>query len=152
MEPVLAPPLLGATVNATLPFPEPLAPAVMVMNVLPLAAVAVQVHVPPCVTVTVMAPVPPLAANDRSVSPLRAKTHGAAFCRMVNVTFAMTSVALRSPPELRVTLTTTVPGPFPPPASATVRNAASPDGVTDQGHPALAVTAMFTDPPAKSTV
>lgn len=54
--------MLAATVNATEPFPDPLAPAPSVIQFDPL--VAVQPQPLPLLTTTVLLPVPPDAAND----------------------------------------------------------------------------------------
>ena len=62
MVPVRAAPVFAATLNATVPLPLPLAPAVTVIHAaLPLA---VQLHPSPAVTATV--PVSPGAASDAS--------------------------------------------------------------------------------------
>ncbi len=60
--PVRAAPGFGATLNATAPLPEPLAPEVTVTHAAVL--LAVQLHPSPAVTATV--PLPPAAASDAS--------------------------------------------------------------------------------------
>ena len=50
----------GATLNVTVPFPDPLAPPVTVIQPTPLAAV----HAQPLPLVTVNEPVPPPATTD----------------------------------------------------------------------------------------
>ena len=62
MTPVRAAPEFAATLNATAPLPEPLAPEVTVTHAAPLLAVQLQ----PPLAVTVTEPLPPAAAIDAS--------------------------------------------------------------------------------------
>jgi hypothetical protein len=58
--------VLAATLNVTMPLPEPLAPPVMVIQLALLEAV--QAHPPEVVTVT--EPVPPSDSTDRDVGEI----------------------------------------------------------------------------------
>jgi len=105
--PVRCGPVLAATVNWTVPAPEPLAPAVMVIHESLLAAV--QAH--PVAAVTLTDPDPPLAGKlceaglMVNAQPL--------FCVTVKVCPATVIAPMRCGPVLAATVNWTVPLPLP---------------------------------------
>src|SRR5574341_283269 len=105
--PVRCRPVLAATVNWTVPAPEPLTPAVMVIHKSLLAAV--QAH--PVAVVTLTEPDPPLAGKLCEVG-LMVNTQPL-FCVTVKVRPAMVIVSIRCGPVLAATVNCTVPLPLP---------------------------------------
>jgi hypothetical protein len=82
--------VLGATVKLAEPSPEPVAPAVTVIQVTLLTAVQVQ----PVFVVTVADPVSPAAEADRLEGEIE-NVHPAGLCVTVNVSPPIVSVPLR---------------------------------------------------------
>jgi hypothetical protein len=146
--PVRAAPLLAATLNVTLPFPEPEPPAVTVIQ--GTFDAAVHAHALPAVTVTV--PVPPAGAVA-SLAGLMAYVHaaGASGCAMASVWPATTTVPLRAPPVFGRTVKLTLPLPVPLDAPAMVIQSARLVAVHLQ---ALALASIVTVrvPPVAETV
>jgi hypothetical protein len=100
-------PLVAATVKLTVPFPEPLAPDVMVIH--ETFRVAVQAQPAPPVTAT--EPLPPDDGTDRvSGEMLNAQPFP---CVTETVWFATTRVPDREGPLAGATANVTVPGPLP---------------------------------------
>ena len=66
--------VFAATVNPTVPFPEPVAPLVIVIH----ATLLTAVHEHPVATVTALLPVPPDAASDWLVGVMDGEQEAAA--------------------------------------------------------------------------
>ena len=110
----------AATLNVTVPFPDPLAPPVIVIHVALLAAV----HAQPLPLVTVNEPVPPPATTDSDTGETE-YVHGAAACVTVKIWPAIVSVAVRSTVVVFwATLNATVPLSVPEAPLVTVSHAA----------------------------
>ena len=128
--------VFAATLNPTVPLPEPVAPPVNVIQ----AALLAAVHAHPVEAVTLLLPVPPAAVKDCVVGEM-AGAQAAAACVTVNVAPAIVSVPVR----LVVTVfaaTSNVTEPFPDPVAppVTVIHAALLAAV--QLHPVAADTAL----------
>ena len=136
---VRAAPVLAATVNATVPFPLPLAPDVTVIH--DAAGIAVQAHDDAAVTVTV--PFPPPAAIFALVGAMLT-VHACAWLT-VKVWPPMVSVALRPAPVLAATENATVPLPVPLAPDVIVIHGAL--LVAVHAHPLVAVTVTEPVPP-----
>jgi hypothetical protein len=133
--------VLAATLNLTVPFVEPLAPAVTVIQL----ALLVAVHPHPDVVVTVTVPVPPVPANAwfdgemLNAQPARA-------CVTVKLRPPMVRVAVRLDALLFTpTLKVTVPLPVPLDPLDTINQFAL--LVAVQAQPAGAVTPTLPAPP-----
>jgi hypothetical protein len=131
--PARAAPALAPAVNATEPFPLPVAPDVTEIH----AALLVDVHVHPAAVVTVTdGPAPPPAATD-ALTGLMAYEQLAAWVR-VKVLPAIVTVPERAGPALAVTFMLTEPSPLPVDPDVTVIHPALLVAVHAQ--PAAAVT------------
>jgi hypothetical protein len=138
---------LAAALNATEPFPLPLAPLVTVSQDV---ALLTPVHAHPASVVTVVEPVPPPATTDWLVGESE-YVHGAAACVTVNVWPAMVRVPVR---ELvfgfAAALNPTVPVPLPLAPLVTVNH----DVLLltpVHAHPACVVTVIVPVPPPATT-
>ena len=133
---------LGATVRLTEPGPEPVAPAVTVIQVTPLTAVQEQ----PVVVVTVVDSSAPAAATDRLDGEIEYE-HPAGSCVTLNACPAIVNVPLRCDElALAAALNATVPFPLPLAPLVTVNH----DVLLltpVHAHPAGAVTAVDPVPP-----
>ena len=137
----IVPAVLAATVNATVPFPDPDAPPVTVIHVLLLVAV----HAQPAAVVTALLPVPPAAGSDWLAGEI-VYEHAAA-CVTVNVLPAAVSVPVRIVPAvLAATVNATVPFPDRDAPPVTVIHVLL--LVAVHAHPAAVVTALLPVPPA----
>jgi hypothetical protein len=133
--PVLAEDALAATVKATLPLPDPLAPEVMVIQLSLLAAV--QAQPVPAVTATAV-PAPPLLPIDWLVGLIDA-AHPPP-CVTVNVCPAIVMVPVRAAPVFALAAKVTVPLPLPDAPVLTVSHGALLTAV--QAQPAATVTSI----------
>ena len=137
---------LGATVKLTEPVPEPVAPAVTVIQVTPLTAVQEQ----PVVVVTVVDSSAPAAGTDWLDGEIEYE-HPAGSCVTVNACPAIVNVPLRCDElVLAAALNATVPFPLPLAPLVTVNH----DVLLltpVHAHPAGAVTAVDPVPPPATT-
>jgi hypothetical protein len=142
-------PVLAAIDSATLPLPEPLAPAVMTIQ--DTLGVAVQAQPLPAVTLSGVA-VPPAATIDCALGA-NAKEHagggggGAApapTCETETSTSATRTTVARAAPAFAATSSTTVALPLPPVIDAVTHAA---PGVVDHAQPAELATTISNDPP-----
>ena len=134
---------LGATVKLTEPVPEPVAPAVTVIQVTPLTAVQEQ----PVVVVTVVDSSAPAAATDRLDGEIEYE-HPAGSCVTLNACPAIVNVPLRcDAPVLAAALKATVPFPLPLAPLVTVSQPVS-LLIAVQVQPPGAVTSVKAGPPA----
>ena len=135
--PVRRAPVFAATLNATAPLPDPVAPPVMVIH----GALLVAVHVQPTPAVTFTVPVDAVSGTLCVVGAIE-YVQATAACVMVNVWPAMVAVPVRCGPVFAATLYPTAP--FPDPAA--------PDVIVIQGallaavHVQPAVVVTFTAP------
>lgn len=104
-------PLLGATLNETVPLPVPDAAEVKLMNDPPLATLAVQAQ--PAWVVIVTVPSSFFLSNEKLVGLTEYVQVEAAACETVNVSPAIVSVPVRAAPVLAATLKLTDPFPLP---------------------------------------
>ena len=101
--------VFAATLKAAVPFPDPVAPLVIVIH----AALLVAVHAQPVAALTVLLPVPPAAVNAWPVGAIDGEQDAAAWVT-VNVAPAMVSVPVRIEAAVfSATLNVTVPFPDP---------------------------------------
>lgn len=101
--------VFGVTVKVAEPAPEPVEPAVTVIQATPLVAVQLQ----PVVVVTAADPFAPAAGTDWLVGEIE-NAHADAFCVTVNVWPPIVTVPVRDcVAELAVALNVTVPPPVP---------------------------------------
>ena len=107
-EPARPPPVFAATLNPTVPFPDPLLPEVIVSQ--PALLAAVQAH-PAVVDTAIEVPAPPAALNDCATGSIEYEQLAAWFS--VKVWPAIVSVPVRALPEFDATLKVTVPLPVP---------------------------------------
>jgi hypothetical protein len=137
---------LAAALNATVPFPLPLAPLVTVNHDVLLLT---PVHAHPAGDVTAVDPVPPPATTDWLVGEI-ANVHDAAAWVTVNVRPAMVRVPVRTEVVgLAATLYGTVPFPVPLVAPVSVIQLAF--DRADQAQPAPAVTPTLPVVPPEPT-
>lgn len=134
----------AATLNVTVPFPDPGVPPVIVIQDVLLVAVQLQ----PVAAVTLLLPVPADALNDWPVGEIDGE-HDAAACVTVNVAPAMVSVPVRLDATVFVaTSKVTDPSPDPGVPPVTVIHGALLTAV--QLQPLAAVTVLL--PPAPAAV
>ena len=132
--------VLGATVKVTGPGPEPVAPAVTVIQAALLAAVQLQ----PVVVVTVADPLPPAAVTVCAVGEIE-NVHAEAFCVTAKVAAPIAIVPVRDcVAVLAVALNVTRPLPLPFAPPEMVNQLASLTAV--HAHPEPAVTLVKPDP------
>ncbi len=133
--------------NATVPFPLPDAPPVMLIH----DALDAAVHAHPLALVTATLPLPPVASTDWLDGAI-AKLHGGggAGCDTVSVSPAIVRVPVRAAPLLGVALYTTAPLPVPLAPREIDIHATFDVAVHEQ--PLSAVTWTVFDPPAAGTV
>jgi hypothetical protein len=135
----------AATLNETVPLPEPLAPAVIVIQVALLAAV----HAQPVAAVTLVDEGPPLPPIDRVAGEI-AGVHAAAASLTVNVLPPIVSVPLREVVDgFAAALNATDPLPLPDAPDVTVNQLSLLAAVHAQ--PVAAVTATVPVPPVAVT-
>ncbi len=133
--------VLAATLNATVPSPDPDAPPVTVIQ----AALLVAVHAQPVAAVTVLLPVPADAANAWPVGEIEGE-HEAAACVTVNVAPAMVSVPVRVDATV-FAATSNVTAPLPDPVAPLVMLIQAALLAAVQLQPVAAVTALLPPPP-----
>ena len=134
--------VFAATLNPTVPLPDPAAPLVSVIQDALLAAV----HAQPLATVTALLPLPPAAVNDWLVGEIDGE-QAAAACVMVNVAPAIVSVPVR----LEATVfaaTSKVAEPLPEPVAPPVRVIQAALLAAVHAQPVATVTALLPLPPA----
>ncbi len=135
-------PLVAAKVKFTVPFPEPLAPDVMVIHETLRAAVQAQ----PAPPVTATEALPPDEGTDRVSGEM---PNAQPFpCVTVTVWFATTSVPDRGGPLAAATANVTDPGPLPLAPDVIVIHGSGLDAL--QAQPAAAVTVTVREPPVGS--
>ncbi|HET7218196.1 MAG TPA: hypothetical protein VFJ02_09105 [Vicinamibacterales bacterium] len=138
--------VLAATVNATVPFPDPLAPVEIAIHDAPLVAVQLQ----PVVAATVAVEDSPVAGDVRPVGDSE-NVHAAAVCVTVKAWPATVNDPVRSVPAVfAATEYETVPLPDPLAPPVTVIHDAPLAAV--QEHPVGAVTPVLFDSPAAEAV
>jgi hypothetical protein len=106
--------VFAATLNPTVPLPDPVAPLVTVTH----GALLVAVHAQPVATVTPLPPVPPEAVNDWLVGETDGEQDAAA-CVTVNVAPAMVNVPVRLEATV-FAVTSNVTEPLPDPVAPPV--------------------------------
>ena len=132
--------VFAATLNPTVPLPDPVAPLVTVIQETLLPAAQLQ----PVAAVTVLLPVPPAAGSDWLVGEIDG-VHPAASCVTVNVTPAIVSVPVRLEATVfAATLKPAVPLPDPVAPLVTVIQAALLAAVHEQ--PVATVTLLLPVP------
>src|SRR6185295_10360421 len=144
--PIRLDPVFAAMVNVTVPFPDPLAPDVIVSQ----AALLIAVHVQPLPAVTATGvPAPPAEPIDWDVGLIDG-AHGApaAAWVTVNVPPAMVSVPVRLDPVFVAMLNVTVPFPVPVAPDVIVSQAALLVAVHAQPLPAVTATGVPAPPAA----
>ena len=139
--------LLAATLNVTVPLPDPLAPPVTTIQLALLAAD--QVH--PAVVVTVIEPVPPAAGTDCDTGEIE-YAHGAcaAACVTVKVCPATVIVPVRGV-VMELTPTVNAMVPLPEPLAVPLMVIQGALLVAVQPHPADVATVKDPEPPAAAT-
>jgi hypothetical protein len=137
--PERGPPPVDAAVNRTVPFPDPLAPEVMVSQLALLEAV----HAHPAPLVTSTLPLPPDADTDVLVGEIE-KSHPLPWLT-VKVWPATVSVPERAPPSVDAVVNRTVPLPLPLAPDVTVIHETL--LVAVQPQPAGDVTSVLPVPP-----
>jgi hypothetical protein len=135
-----------AALKATVPFPEPLAPLVTVIQLAPLLAV----HVHPAIAATENDPAPPAAATDWLVGDSEYEHDGAAAWLMVKVLPPAAMVPVR---ELVVVFAAALKAtvPVPEPLVPLVRVIQLAPLLAVHVHPAVAVSENDPVPPSAAT-